>query len=178
MPCLPSFICATSEGDRNSNMFKAINHVNFHNRQPSMESLLEVAEYLNHKMQSPLGTAEIQNIVKHVTRHKYGSKCGHFENYCKTCRYGRKREPYREHFKLYSILDKKNRIQKFGCKNKEVYLWDVIDTENLSKEDKLKVYEFRDAKGITVEIDSILKANGIPVDVDAWEHYHNYITEK
>ena len=177
MPCLTGFIGSTMEGNRNENLFRAINHVYNHNKKPDKELLLEAGEYLNKYLQSPLSTVEVSNIVKNVTHNTYGSKCEHFQKHCQKCKYGHKKKPWRIHYKLQRIINKDKQLQLYGCKGGEFYLWDIEDLSKVSDKKRIEIWQFRESKNVTAEIDRILLENGYPIGKAAWQHYKKYMTE-
>ena len=55
------------------------------------------------------------------------------------------------------------------------YLWDILDTSELSDEDKLTVQKLRESKGIDPQIDETIKLRGFPVGDEALRLFMEYL---
>lgn len=176
MPCLKPFISSTMEGNRNSNMFKAINHIRFHNPRANKEDLFRVSLEVNECLRVPLSADEVRVIALHTLKQPYRTTCKHFINFCKKCRFGNKKPRWRDAKGYWKVINKKNRVDlKYVTpKGMELYLWDIIDTSELTEEDKMKVMLLRESKGIDPLIDEVIKGYGVPVGDAALQDYLTY----
>lgn len=176
LPCLYGFISKTNKGNRNHNLFKAINHLRRYNQTATIDELTEEALSINKALTSPLPKKEVAVICKHATSKNYKTSCWKFKNYCKHCRYGEFRKCFRNSKKGYwKHINENNRL--IGIKliaDDEYYPWDILDTSKLNEHDRTVIQQFREQMGIPLAIDQIVKSYGIPIGDKAkreWERF-------
>lgn len=176
LPCLYKFISTTKEGDRNTNLFKAINHLRHYNETATFEDITKEALSINKAFMSPLSDHEVTVVCQHVLSKKYRTSCWKFKKYCQHCRYGKFHKTFRQSKpKYWKHINENNRI--VGIKtipDDEYYPWDILDTSKLTPGDAAKVQMFREEMGIPIAIDSIVKSYGIPIGDKAkreWEKF-------
>ena len=159
LPCLYKFISTTKEGDRNTNLFKAINHLTHYNQTATIEDIVKEALSINKAFTSPLNEQEVTVVCQHAIQKDYHTSCWKFRKYCQHCRY----------------INENNRLVGIKLIEDDMYYpWDILDTTKLSDGDKLVVQRFREEMGIPIAIDSIVKSYGIPVGDKAkreWEKF-------
>lgn len=180
VPCIYKYIQDTKKGDRNTNFFKAINHLRQYNRTLSFDELLPVSLEVNKCFNDPLSEREVKAVTLHVCKTTYFSSCYSFKNYCRHCRYGTNRKPFKDKIhRGWMILNKDNTIKtdKVGLPKGTYYLWDFQDTSKLNKDDKLKVMRLREEKGINPLIDEVLKLKGFKVGDEALKQLKDYWEE-
>lgn len=180
IPCIYQYIKDTRKGDRNTNFFKAINHLRQFNRKARFEELLPVSLEVNKSFNDPLSEREVKAVTLHVCKTTYYSSCYSFKKYCKHCKYGHNRKPFRETIKGgWKILNKDNTIKTKVVRLPKgtYYLWDFLDTSKLDYDDKLEVMRLREAKGINPLIDEVLKLKGFKVGDEALEQFKRYWEE-
>ena len=177
IPCIKQYIYETNEGNRNQNLFKALNHLRRFNKHEPLTLMEEEAEKLNQYFKEPLPTNEVKNILKHVTNHNYRSNCKSFEPYCQRCRYGDMKERYNEINPRYHWhIKEDNTLYGFpGLPDGTYYPWDFEDTSKLDRRTKRRIMELREFKGISPLIDQEIIANGIPVGDEALKEYMEYL---
>lgn len=195
LPCLYTFIGSTKTGDRNTNLFKAINHLRHYNQTAKNEEIIEEALQINKSFDSPLSEHEVTVVCQHVLNKNYKTSCWKFKQYCKQCRYGKFRKQFNQSRpKYWKHLNQNNRLINIkGLPDDVYYPWDIIDTENpedlktedeklenkiLSKEEvekrKNNIHWFRESMDINKDIDKIVKNYGIPIGDKAknkWERF-------
>ena len=188
LPCLYGFISTTKEGDRNSNLFKAINHLRHYNQNASFEDITNEALSINKALTSPLPKNEVVVICQHVLNKKYKTSCWKFKTYCKHCRYGKFHKLFRNSKpKYWKHINEYNRIVGIKTIPDDVfYPWDIVDTSKVQdttlgngeirkKEDIVKsILTSRELRGIPLGIDRIVKSYGIPIGKEAedeWEEF-------
>ena len=111
LPCLYGFISTTQEGDRNTNLFKAINHLRHYNQSATMEDITNEALSINKALTSPLPAQEVRVICQHVLSKKYMTSCWKFRKYCRHCNYGKFRKTFRQSKpKYWKHINENNRI--------------------------------------------------------------------
>jgi hypothetical protein len=176
LPCLYGFISATSKGNRNENLFRAINHLRHYNQTAEIEDITNEALSINNSFQSPLTEQEVTVVCKHVLSKKYHTSCWKFKQYCKHCRYGKFRKVFRNSKPGYwKHLNENNRL--IGIKliaDDEYYPWDILDTTKLNPKEQAVIHQFREEMGIPIAIDVIVKSYGIPIGDKAkreWERF-------
>ena len=176
LPCLYGYISKTTKGNRNENLFKAINHLRHYNQNSSFEDIVEEAISINKALTSPLPKREVTVICQHVLNKKYKTSCWKFKRYCKHCRYGKFHKLFKDSKpKYWKHINENNRI--IGIKtipDDEYHPWDILDTSKLKPEDAVKVQIFREQMGIPITIDRIVKSYGIPIGDEArdeWEQF-------
>lgn len=176
MPCLKTFVSSTTEGNRNNNLFKAINHVRFNNKTEDFTQLYAVGLGLNKCLRVPLSASEVRVITQHVLNQPYHSTCNHFKDHCKKCGVTYKKKAWRNQGEYWKVIDHKNRVilKDVIPHNVKMYLWDILDLDNLSDEQKEEVMISREKRGIDPYIDSIIKGYGVPVGEKAREEYLLY----
>ena len=180
VPCIYEYIKDTKKGDRNNNFFKAINHLRQFNRDAYVEDIIKVALQVNDKFNEPLSEHEVQAVCHHACKTVYYSSCYNFRRYCKHCKYGDNRKPFKDKIhRGWMILNKDNTIKtdKVGLPKGTYYLWDFQDTSKLNKDDKLKVMRLREEKGINPLIDEVLKLKGFKVGDEALKQFMDYWEE-
>ena len=165
LPCLYSYISQTKEGDRNTNLFKALNHLRHYNQTASVEDIVQEALSINKAFTSPLSEQEVTVVCQHVINKNYRTSCWKFKPYCKHCRYGKFRKLFRNSKPNYwKHINEHNRL--VGIKlipDNEVYPWDILDTSKLTPEKAAEIQMFREQMGIPIAIDAIVKSYGIPI---------------
>ena len=195
LPCLYGFIASTKTGDRNTNLFKAINHLRHYNRTASSDEIVNEALQINNSFANPLSEHEVTVVCKHVMAKDYRTSCWKFKKYCKHCRYGKFRKSFNQSKpKYWKHINKNNRLVNIkGLPDDKYYPWDILDTENpndlktesekeankiLSDEEVEKrrnnIYRFRQENDVNINIDRIVKNYGIPIGDKAkneWERF-------
>ncbi len=175
-PCIPLFIKQTSEGNRNHNLFQAINHLRRFNNKTTNEQLNKQALILNKHLNQPLPKKEIETLVQHVTKTQYKSSCKKFKNYCQKCNIGSNKKPFKEYKKGYwKTIRKNNTIIKKLTNGVETYPWDIEDTTLMNETQKKDVLELREQKGMNPIIDTVLKLRGIKIGDEALKEYKEYL---
>lgn len=176
LPCLYGYINETSTGNRNENLFRAINHLRYYNQNASIEDITNEALSINKAFESPLGEKEVTTICQHALKKNYHTSCWKFKKYCKHCRYGQFRKLWRNSKKGYwKHINEHNKL--IGIKLIEddtYYPWDILDTTKMSSDDRSVIQRFREDMGIPIAIDSIVKSYGIPIGDKAkreWEKF-------
>ena len=176
LPCLYGYIGETKEGDRNTNLFKAINHLTYYNKTSKFDEIVQEALSINKALTSPLSEQEVTVICQHATKKNYRTSCWKFKRYCKHCRYGKFRKLFRNSKPNYwKHINENNRL--VGIKllqDDTVYPWDILDTTQMPDEDAVSIQRFREEMGIPIAIDVIVKSYGIPVGDKAkreWERF-------
>ena len=181
IPCIYEYIADTRKGDRNSNFFKAINHLRQFNRENNFEEMLKVANEVNKKFKEPLSDKEVQAVTHHVCKTLYYSSCYNFQRYCKHCRYGHNRKPFKETIRNgWKILNRDNTLKTktLNLPKGRYYLWDFLDTSKLTEKDKLTVMRLREQKGINPLIDEVIKLKGFKVGDEAKKQFMDYLWEE
>lgn len=178
LPCLYGYISQTKQGNRNENLFKAINHLRYYNRNASIDDLIIEALSINYSFHSPLSEREVTVVCKHVMSKNYRTSCWKFKQYCKHCRYGKFRKIFRNSKPNYwKHLNENNRLVGVkGIADDEYYPWDILDTSKLNAEERGVIQLFREQMGIPIAIDQIVKSYGIPIGDKAkreWERFRN-----
>ena len=176
LPCLYEFISKTTTGNRNANLFKAINHLRHYNQTANINEITEEAISINKALNSPLPEQEVGVICKHVLSKKYRTSCWKFKKYCKHCRYGKFRKLFRNSKPGYwKHINENNRL--IGIKplaDDEYYPWDIVDTSKLNQNERSIIQQFREQMGIPIAIDQIVKSYGIPIGDKAkreWDRF-------
>lgn len=176
LPCLYGYISETQTGDRNTNLFRAINHLTYYNKTAKFDDIVKEALSINKAFTSPLSEDEVTTICKHATNKNYQTSCWKFKRYCKHCRHGEFRKLWRNSKPNYwKHINRNNRL--FGIKLIEddtIYPWDIMDTSQMSDEDAERIQRFREEMGIPIAIDMIVKSYGIPIGDKAkreWERF-------
>ena len=176
LPCLYGFISSTSEGNRNENVFKAINHLRKYNQTATIDDIIKEALSINKALQSPLPDNEVKVICQHVMAKPYKSSCWKFKHYCQHCRYGKFKKSFRNSNPKYrKYLNNNNRLVRIGIIPDDTYYpWDILDTSELTQEQRTRVQIMREQKGIPIDIDKIIKNYGISIGdkaKDEWERF-------
>ena len=96
LPCTYLYIKDTGVGERNHNFFKAINHLRKYNKKANITELYQEALQINKQFQEPLGETEVKTVTLHVFKKNYMSTCQRFKKYCRNCKYGSNRKPFKE----------------------------------------------------------------------------------
>lgn len=173
--CLIKYLIGTSKGNRNSNMFNAINHVRRFNPKSDYNELYRIALVLNQELSSPLQKGEVETLTKHVLKQEYKSSCKKYQKYCA----GYPCNCYHKHFNQlgeawWKYVDHENKLKNIpGVKGKEVYPWEILDTSKLSQDQVDDIWKLRMSKGINPRIDVVLKLKGIPIGDEAYEIWNN-----
>lgn len=175
--CIPKFIIKTSKGNRNQNLFNAINHVRRFNPECDYSKLYNVALKLNQLLQPSLNEKEVSTITSHVLKKRYKSSCKKYEKFCESypCNFHGVK-----YFKDYQpgwwkYLDYDNSIINIpGLVEKHVYLWEIMDTSKLDSDQVERVHELRDEKGMSTIIDEVLKLKGLPIGDEAYMLWENF----
>lgn len=176
LPCLYGFIASTKKGDRNTNLFKAINHLGHYNQTAKFDEIVEEALNINKAFTSPLPEQEVKVVCQHVTANNYRTSCWKFKKYCKHCRYGKFRKLWRNSKPGYwKHINEHNRL--VGIKmipDDRFYPWDIVDTSKLTPEMVGLVQQSREERELPIAMDRIVKAYGIPIGDKAkreWERF-------
>ena len=176
LPCLYGFISTTSTGNRNENLFKAINHLRRYNQTATIDEITQEALSINKALKSPLSEHEVSVVCKHVLSKNYRTSCWKFKPYCKHCRYGKFRKLFRNSKPNYwKHINENNKL--IGIKtlaDDEYYPWDILDTSKLNPKERSIIQQFREQMGIPIAIDAIVKSYGIPIGDKAkreWEKF-------
>ena len=178
IPCIYNYIAQTKKGDRNRNFFKAINHLRQFNRKNSEDEIIKEALKVNQMFQDKLSEQEVKTVCQHVCKTTYYSSCHNFKQYCRHCKYGHNRKPFKEAIPGYwKVLNKDNTIKTHtvGLPKGKYYLWDFQDTSKLSEQDKLEVMRLREQKGINPLIDEVLKLKGFKVGDEALKQFIDFL---
>ncbi|MBF4468828.1 MAG: primase C-terminal domain-containing protein [Methanobrevibacter arboriphilus] len=175
--CLPLFIKQTPKGERNHNLFQAINHLRRFNNKISTEQLTKQAILLNNHLNKPLQEKEIKTITEHVTKTHYKSTCKKFNEYCKKCNLGSNKQNYNQKNNYWKTIRKDNTIIKKLTNGVKLYPWDIEDTNNLDETQKELILELREQKGINPIIDTVLKLRGIKIGDEALKEFLGYKQE-
>jgi hypothetical protein len=176
--CLNLFLENTPEGERNNNLFRAINHLKQFNKKEPLTNIKKVALQLNKKLQTPLNENEVENIVKSTSKN-YKSNCYKFSKFCKRCNVGTRKKPYNQFRKKYwKTIKRNNTVVKTLTNGACLYPWDIVDTSMLSIDDSRLVRELRDSKGINPIIDDVLKLRGIKIGDEALEEWNYWNNKK
>lgn len=176
LPCLYGFIADTKTGNRNENLFKAVNHLTHYNQKASVDEIVNEALSINKAFDSPLSEREVTVVCNHALAKNYRTSCWKFKQYCRHCRYGKFRKLFRNSKPNYwKHINENNRLVGINTITDDTYYpWDIQDTSKLSKEDAMKIQLFREQMGIPIAIDRIVKSYGIPVGDKAkreWERF-------
>ena len=176
LPCLYGFINATKTGNRNENLFKAINHLTHYNQKTSLEDILQEALSINNSFTSPLSEREVKVVCQHALKKNYRTSCWKFKHYCRHCRYGQFRKTFRNSKPGYwKHINEHNRLIDIDLIADDTYYpWDILDTSKLSKEDATKIQMFREQMGIPIAIDAIVKSYGIPIGDKAKREWNKF----
>ena len=176
LPCLYGYISQTKTGDRNTNLFKALNHLRHYNQTVTMEDLVSEALEINKAFDSPLSQHEVSVVCKHVMAKDYKTSCWKFRTYCKRCKYGKFHKLFKDSKpKYWKHINENNRL--VGIKtipDDEYYPWDIADTSKLTPEQAVRVQQFREQMGIPIAIDVIVKQYGIPIGDKAKREWQRF----
>ena len=189
LPCLYGYIGETKEGDRNTNLFKAINHLTYYNKTSKFDEIVQEALSINKALTSPLSEQEVTVICQHATKKNYRTSCWKFKRYCKHCRYGKFRKLFRNSKPNYwKHINENNRL--VGIKllpDDEFYPWDIEDLSRITdvvddkgnvvrrKQDIIaSIQQSRESRGIPIGIDSIVKNYGIPIGDKALREWQRF----
>lgn len=176
LPCLYGFIKETKTGNRNENLFKAINHLKYYNQTVKIDEIIKEALSINKAFTSSLTEQEVTTVCQHVMKKNYRTSCWKFKQYCKHCRYGKFRKLWRNSKPNYwKHINENNRLINIKTIPDDTYYpWDIMDTSKLSKEDASRIQLFREQMRIPIAIDQIVKSYGIPIGDKAkreWEKF-------
>lgn len=176
LPCLYRFISVTSTGNRNENLFKAINHLRRYNQTANIDEITQEALSINKALKSPLSEHEVAVVCKHVLAKNYRSSCWKFKPYCRHCKYGKFRKLFRNSKPNYwKHINENNRIVGIKTIPDDVfYPWDILDTSKLDDAQIKRVQESRELRGIPIAIDAIVKSYGIPIGDDAIDEWDEF----
>ena len=176
LPCLYRFINATKTGNRNENLFKAVNHLTHYNQKASMEEIVKEALSINNSFTSPLSEREVKVVCQHALKKNYRTSCWKFKQYCRHCKYGQFRKTFRNSKpKYWKHINENNRIVGIDLIPDDTYYpWDILDTSKLSKEDVGKIQLFREQMDIPIAIDRIVKSYGIPIGDKAKREWQRF----
>jgi len=180
LPCLYDYMSSTRTGDRNTNMFKAINHLRHYNKTVRMDELVSEALVINKHLTNPLNPNEVTVICKHVMAKNYRTSCWKFKRHCRHCRYGEFRKLFRNSKPNYwKHINEHNRLINIKLlPDDKYYPWDILDTSKMTEENREKIQRFREEMGIPMAIDAIVKAYGIPIGKEARDEWENFKEEK
>ena len=176
LPCLYGYIHQTKEGNRNENLFRAINHLSYYNKNAKIEDIINEALSINKAFTTPLPEMEVKVICQHAIKKNYHTSCWKFKKYCQHCKYGKFKKIWRNSKPNYwKHINEENRL--IGIKlipDNEVYPWDILDTSKLNDNECGIIRRFREEMGIPIAIDTIVKSYGIPIGDKAkreWERF-------
>ena len=176
LPCLYGYISKTNEGDRNTNLFKAINHLRHYNKEANGDEIVKEALSINKSFQSPLSEQEVTVVCNHVLNKNYHTSCWKFKEYCKRCRYGKFHKLFKDSKpKYWKHINEHNRL--VGIKtlpDDQFYPWDIIDTSKLEPDEITLVQFSRQERGIPIAIDKIVKSYGIPIGDKALREWNRF----
>lgn len=176
--CIPLYLQKTGKGNRNQNMFHAINHVRRFNPETNITELTNTAQELNKQLPESLTQHEVKTITKSVMRREYKSSCKKYRTYCPhfPCELVQHKKPFNQlGSNWWKYIDKNNLVYNIpGIGNVEIYPWEIMDTSKLSDVEVDRIYELRRFKGINPLIDRILKLKGIPVGDEALNLWNEY----
>jgi len=179
LPCLYGFIAQTKTGNRNENLFKAINHLTYYNKEATIDEIIKEALFINKAFQSPLSEQEVSVVCQHAISKNYRTSCWKFKKYCKHCRYGKFRKLFRNTKpKYWKHINEHNRL--VGIKllpDDEIYPWDILDTTKMNPENAARIRRFREEMGIPIDIDIIVKKHGISIGNKAKEEFDKFKEE-
>ena len=178
LPCTYLYIKDTGVGERNHNFFKAINHLRKYKKKANITELYQEALQINKQFQEPLGETEVKTVTLHVFKKNYMSTCQRFKKYCRHCRYGSNRKPFKETIPgLWKILKKDNSLKNgvvglpHGYK---YYLWDILDTSQLKEDDKFRlIFNLRDYQSRNVIQFSNSCSRYKPYNICFMKHFRN-----
>ena len=189
LPCLYGYINQTQTGNRNENLFKAINHLRHYNKTATMEDLLKEALQINKAFTSPLSEHEVSVICQHVIAKDYRTSCWKFKNYCRHCKYGKFHKLFKDSKpKYWKHINENNRLVGIKTIPDDIfYPWDIEDTSKIQdkinengeverkKEDIVNsILISREQRGIPLGIDTIVKAYGIPIGDKAKREWQRF----
>ena len=176
LPCLYTYISQTKTGDRNTNLFRAINHLHHYNQDATLTDIINEALSINKRFHEPLNKQEVTVVCKHVMARKYHTSCWKFKKYCQHCRYGEFKKLFRNSKPGYwKHINEHNRLTGIKVIADDTYYpWDILDTSKLDPEDAATIHLFREQMGVPIAIDTIVKSYGIPIGDKAkreWERF-------
>ena len=176
LPCLYDYIGQTQSGDRNTNLFKALNHLRKYNKTATLEDIIEEALLINKCFESSLSEKEVEVVCKHVFAKSYHTTCWKFQPYCRHCRYGEFRRIFRNSKPDYwKHINHNNRLVGIKQLEDDVYYpWDILDTSKLNEKDKATIQMFREQMGIPIAIDTVVKSYGIPIGDKAKREWNRF----
>ena len=191
LPCLYGFIASTEKGNRNENLFRAINHLRHYNQTATMDDILTEALEINKSFSSPLSKNEVTIVCQHVFNKKYHTSCWHFKRYCRHCKYGKFHKSFKDSKpKYWRHINENNKLVNIKTIPDDTYYpWDITDTsklhdieingdngkEILTKETQIaRVQQLREQKGIPIAIDTIVKSYGIPIGDKAKREWQKF----
>ena len=180
LPCLYGFINETDTGNRNENLFHALNHLRYYNKEATMEEIVSEALQINKSFTNPLGEQEVTVVCKHVLNKNYHTSCWKFKQYCKHCRYGKFRKTFRNSKPNYwKHLNENNRLVGIKTLADDTYYpWDILDTSKMNPKDRMVIQQFREQMGIPIAIDNIVKNYVISIGDKAkreWQRFKGEI---
>lgn len=176
LPCLYGYISQTEKGNRNENLFRAINHLRHYNQNATIKDIVNEALSINKAFKTPLPDNEVTVICQHVMAKEYRTNCWKFKSYCKRCKYGKFHKLFKDSKpKYWKHINENNKIIGIDLIADDTYYpWDISDTSKMKPEDAVKVQMFREQMGIPIAIDQIVKSYGIPIGDKAkreWEKF-------
>lgn len=174
--CLYEYIAQTKTGNRNENLFKALNHLRKYNKTATEEDFIEEALSINNEFEKPLSEHEVVTVSKHAMNKNYHSTCWKFQKYCRHCRHGEFRKIFRNSKPNYwKHLNNNNRLVGIKLLEDDVYYpWDILDTSKLNEKDRATIQMFREQMGIPIAIDAIVKSYGIPIGDKAKREWNKF----
>lgn len=191
LPCLYTYISQTKTGDRNTNLFKAINHLRHYNKTAPIDNLVKEALQINKSFDEPLGEHEVRVICNHVIAKDYRTSCWKFKQYCQHCKYGKFHKNFKDSKPNYwKHLNEDNKLVNIkNIPDNEFHPWDITDTSKLhdierktengvevitAESQKATIYNFREMMGIPMAIDTIVKSYGIPIGDKAKREWNKF----
>ena len=176
LPCLYGYISKTETGDRNTNLFKAINHLFHYNETAITDEIVNEALQINKAFKSPLSKQEVTTVCQHVLKKKYRTSCWKFKPYCQHCRHGEFSKRWcNSKPKDWKHINENNRLINIKTiADDEYYPWDIIDTSKLNENERSTIQQFREQMGIPIAIDTIVKSYGIPIGDKAKREWQRF----
>ena len=176
LPCLYGYIGQTKTGDRNTNLFKAINHLRHYNKTATDTEIINEALQINNSFTSPLSQHEVTVICNHVMAKEYRTSCWKFKKYCQHCKHGKFHKTFRNSKPGYwKHINENNKLVGIPTVPDDTFHpWDIIDTDKLTPEVKADIQKSREERGIPIGIDRVVKAYDIPIGFQAerqWERF-------
>lgn len=172
-PCLKFYLINTKSGNRNTNLFTAMKKIKQLNPRSNETSLYKTCKILNKHLKESLKPNELRAIAKSVNSNQYKASCYPFKKECQGCQFGTGKKPYNQYKPHYwKHIDHKNRLKLL--RPKTIFPWDIMDTSQLTSEQKDTIQMFRIEKGINPKIDEVLKMLGVKIGEESLQEWNEY----